>query len=365
MVVFGAGGITGRLVAEALARRGRQPLLAGRSPAKLAALACDLGGLDVAVADASSPQSVRDLVEEGDVLVSTVGPFVKHGHAAVEAALAKRAHYLDSNGEPPFVREVFERHGPAGERAGVGMFTAFGWESVPGNLAAALALRDAGEPTVRVDIGNFYATPPRFMGMSAGTRASLVATAALPSFAYRDGAICTVRGAERYRTLPSADGERPAVSLGTSEHFALPRTFPQLREVNSYLGWFGRLSRPLHLMSRAGALLRAPGLRSLNEVAVERLAAGSGGRLPPEGERVGTHTVAIAYGERGRTLAEVHLKGSDGYELTGELLAWGAERVATKGLERTGALGPVEAFGIGELESACRSFGLVRDRATS
>ena len=81
----------------------------------------------------------------------------------------------------------------------------------------------------------------------------------LPSFAFRDGAIRTVRGGDRYRTMPVDGRQRPGVAVGAAEHFTLPRSFPQLREVNAYLGWFGRLSRPLHAMSRAGfAALRAP-----------------------------------------------------------------------------------------------------------
>ena len=43
--------------------------------------------------------------------------------------------------------------------------------------------------------------------------------------------------------------QRDAVSVGSSEHFALPRVAPQLREVNAYLGWFGPLSRPMQVMS--------------------------------------------------------------------------------------------------------------------
>jgi short subunit dehydrogenase-like uncharacterized protein len=361
IVVFGATGITGRLVAEALVRRGREPVLAGRSAARLAELARELGGLGAAPADVSRPESVRDLVAEGDVLISTVGPFAKRGRPAIEAALAKRAHYLDSNGEPPFVREVFERHGPAAAGRGIAVLTGFGWESVPGHLAAALALRDAGDCAVRVDIGNFYSSPPGFREMSPGTRASVAFSAALPSFAYRDGAIRTVRPAERYRTMSVADRQRPAVSLGSSEHFALPRTFPQLREVNCYLGWFGRLSRPLQVLSRASLLLRLPGVRSLYEAAGNRLAGSSAaGPALHERARVTAHTAAIAYDGAGRRLAEVELAAGDGYELTGELLAWGSERIATQGLKRTGALGPVEAFGIDELEVACRELGLAR-----
>src|SRR5687767_11825452 len=196
IVVFGATGLTGRLTTTALVGRGQRPVLIGRSRAKLDALAGELGGgLELAVADAAQPESLLSLVERGDVLVSTVGPFVRWGEPAVRAALGKGAHYLDSNGEPPFTRRVFEHHGPAAMESGIGMLTAFGWESVLGNVAAGLALREAGEEAVRADIGYFYTGLIRF---SPGTRASLAGAMVLPSFAYRGGAVRTVRGADRY-----------------------------------------------------------------------------------------------------------------------------------------------------------------------
>ena len=101
---------------------------------------------------------------------------------------------------------------------------------------------------MRVDTGYFYTGLIRF---SPGTRESLSGAMVLPSFAFRDGAIRTVRGGDRYRTMPVDGRQRPGVAVGAAEHFTLPRSFPQLREVNAYLGWFGRLSRPLHAMSRA------------------------------------------------------------------------------------------------------------------
>src|SRR6478672_5522455 len=110
IVLFGATGYTGELTARELAGRGERPVLAARNEARVRALAEELGGLDWAVADvacASGPGSVRALVEAGDVLLSTVGPFARWGAPAVEAAIDARAHYLDSTGEPPFIRAVF------------------------------------------------------------------------------------------------------------------------------------------------------------------------------------------------------------------------------------------------------------------
>ncbi|MCW2966434.1 MAG: saccharopine dehydrogenase, partial [Solirubrobacteraceae bacterium] len=150
IVLFGATGYTGDLTARAMVARGLRPVLAARNAQRLDALAAELGGLETQVADVSAPESVRALVQRGDVLVSTVGPFVRWGEPALHAAVAGGAHYLDSTGETPFIREVFERHGPAAQAAGCGLLTAMGYDWVPGNLAGALALRDAGPAATRV-----------------------------------------------------------------------------------------------------------------------------------------------------------------------------------------------------------------------
>src|SRR5690606_33779051 len=96
IVLFGATGYTGRLTAQALTARGADPVLAGRNAAALEKLAADLGGGQTAVADVTDPASVRSLLGRGDVLVTTVGPFLRFGDPALEAALAAGAHYFDS-----------------------------------------------------------------------------------------------------------------------------------------------------------------------------------------------------------------------------------------------------------------------------
>src|SRR5918992_4091968 len=102
IVLFGATGYTGGRTAEAMVRRGLRPVLAGRDPDRLAALAQRLGGLDTAVAHVTDEASVAALVGPGDVLVSTVGPFARLGAPALAAAVRAGAIYLDSTGEPPF-----------------------------------------------------------------------------------------------------------------------------------------------------------------------------------------------------------------------------------------------------------------------
>ena len=248
MIIFGATGFTGRLVAERLAAQGAAPVLAGRSEASVRELAEPLG-LEWRVADALRQNSVFELLEPGDVLVSTVGPFAKWGEPAVRAAIAAKGIYIDTTGEPVFIRRVFEEFGPPAERAGAALLTAMGYDYVPGALAGALALEEAGEPAVRVDIG-YYAFGA---GISAGTRRSAVGIMLEDGYAFRDGTLRPARIAERVRSFSVRGKDRDAVAVGGSEHFTLPAPYPRLREVNVYLGWFGALARPLQAGSFAGS----------------------------------------------------------------------------------------------------------------
>jgi short subunit dehydrogenase-like uncharacterized protein len=359
IVLFGATGYTGRLTAEAMVERGLKPVLAARSQDKLHALAGELGGdLESATADVSDPPSVAALVEPGDVLVTTVGPFVRWGQPAAAAATTVGAHYIDSTGEPPFIRQVFERYGPPAEQAGIGMLTAFGYDWVPGNLAGGLALERAGELATRVDLGYFITGGGA--SMSGGTKASTVGAVGRPGFAFRDGRIQTERGAKRVRSFRVGSKERPGISVGSSEHFALPRVAPRLREVNAYLGWFGPASRAMQAFSAGTSLaMKAPGVGKLYAAAGERLVQGSTGGPDAEARsKSGSHIVAIAYDAAGRPLSEVHVSGVDGYTFTGRMLAWGAERAAAGALKGAGALGPVDAFGLDELVEGCAWAGL-------
>jgi short subunit dehydrogenase-like uncharacterized protein len=349
IIIFGATGFTGRQVAERLAVQGAAPVLAGRSEGPLRELAERLGA-DWRVADALRRNSVFALLEKGDVLVSTVGPFAKWGEPAVRAAIAASGTYIDSTGEPAFIRRVFDEFGPPAERADAALLPAMGYDFVPGTLAAALALEEAGEDAVRVDVG-YYAFG---MSPSGGTRASTVGIVLDDSHAFRDGALRLVRNGERVRSFTVRGKRREALSLGGAEHFTLPASYPRLREVNTYLGWFGQLARPLQAASLASSLaLRIPGARPLMRAAGERLASMGG---EPEGSCGVSWVTAEAFDAAGRRLAEVALSGSEPYALTAGIIAWAAQQTAAG----AGALGPLQAYGLEALEAGCAAAGLTR-----
>jgi short subunit dehydrogenase-like uncharacterized protein len=363
IVLFGATGYTGDLTARALVDRGARPVLAGRDAARLDRLAAELGGLETRVADVSAPATLRDLVERGDVLISTVGPFARLGGPAVEAAVAAGAHYLDSTGEGGFIRTVFERHGPAAEAAGCGLLTAFGYDWVPGNLAGALALTEAGAAATRVEIGYFTTGDAGPGAASGGTRATIASGALGSSYAWRGARLATEPAARRVRRFDLGRRRAEGFSVGSSEAFALPRLHPGLRDVGVYLGWAGPLTRAVQAMSAGASLVgRVPGARAALGALLKPLApSGSSGGPDAEARaKIGSLVVAEAFDARGTQLSAVRLTGVNPYDFTAAILARGAQIAADGGLQGAGALGPVDGFGVEALVRGCAEAGISR-----
>jgi short subunit dehydrogenase-like uncharacterized protein len=359
IVVYGATGYTGRLVAQRLVALGSKPVLAGRSQARLDELASLLGGgLEVRAADARRQNAVMDLVGDGDVLISTVGPFLQYGEPAVRAAIANGCTYLDSTGEPPFIRRIFEEHGPRAARAGAALLTAMGYDFVPGALAAGLALREAGESATRVDVA-YFAPGAGPSSASAGTKASIAGVLFEPGFAHRGGHLVPSRAGERTRNFDVHGSRSAAFSIPGAEHFTLPQAYPRLSEVNVFIGG------PAQAMAVGGLAAslagRVPGVRDVLRAGASRVLTLGGTPEPGAGPAgVTTWVVGEAYARDGDPLATVVLEGGDPYSFTGDILAWAARHAAAHGVEGTGALGPVAAFGLDALEDGCREAGMSR-----
>jgi hypothetical protein len=111
--------------------------------------------------------------------------------------------------------------------------------------------------------------------------------------------------------------------------------------------------------------MKVPGVEKLWSAAGERFVQGSsGGPDAAARAKTGSRIVAIAYDSSGRPLSEARLEGVDGYTFTGRMLAWAAERAGSGGLKGTGALGPVDGFGLEELAAGCAEAGIAEAGAT-
>lgn len=370
IVLLGATGYTGRLTAEAMVRAGLAPVLAGRSHGAVARLADRLSPLaptasavpTIAVADATDAASVRALLRDpSDVLVSTVGPFVDLGETAVRAAVEAGTAYIDSTGEPPFIRRVFEEFGPLAQKSGARLMTAFGYDYVPGNLAGALALRrcrDAGRPATRLDIGYFIDGD---FAISSGTRASAAGVLLAPSYAFSRGVLMSRRpGSGGTRTFDLGRGRHwDGMPVAGSEILALPREDSSLTDVDVWLGWAGKWTKAASVAGNAlGAVASIPGVGvGMGKLTKKRRTTGQGPDAAAR-SRARTLVQADASDPVGRPLASVRLEGPSPYDLTAELLAWGAAMCATRDVS-PGAHGPADAFGLDVLERGCADIGLI------
>jgi short subunit dehydrogenase-like uncharacterized protein len=370
ILLFGATGYTGRLTAASLVRTGLPVVLVSRSGDRVRQLAEDLAAVapdgrvpDTATADAEDPASVRALITSAaDVLLCTVGPFLQHGHAAVEAAIDAGAGYVDSTGESPFIRWVFQQAGPRAVATGARLLPAFAYDYVPGNLAGALALHRAeelGRPATRVEIGYFVTGG---MGISSGTRASLAGVLVEQGYGFRNGRLVNERPGALTATFTLGDQRLQAGSVGASEQFTLPRLSPALREVDVYLGWAGRFTKPVAMFGAINDLaMRLPGARSSSRRLVRALVGRTTGQGPDAQARARSRTVVMAraFDASGSLIAQAHLIGPTPYELTADLLTWGARSCWEGKTRGSGALGPVDAFGLDAVIAGCASAGLM------
>lgn len=354
IVLYGATGYTGQLVAKELVESGTKPLLAGRNAEKLRKVAANLGDLEFAVVDPDDVSSLAGTLNKGDVLISTVGPFVRYGRYALNAALQSGAHYIDSTGEPASIADVFLNAAQEAESKGCALLPAMGYDYAPGHCAAGLALKKAGASATRVDIG--YLFDGGFVpSLSQGTFVSLAEAVVRGAHTYKDGRIQKEGLGRHVRRFFDGKRNRWAMSVPGSEAFSLYRLYPGLKEINGYNGWFGWLSLIFTVYLRITALLLKLPLygRFLQFLTGKLKSSGKGADTEP-----GSYIVACAYDSSGRELTRASLKGINGYLYTGKMLAWSARAIANGGLVKTGAIGPVEAFGLDAFVEGNQACGL-------
>lgn len=184
VIVFGATGFTGRLVAEYLNTAygvggDLAWAMAGRSLARLTQVRDALGidaALPLRVADARDGAALAALVAQARVVITTVGPYQQHGEALVSACARAGTDYVDLCGEPGWMAQMIPRlQGPAAA-SGARIVFSCGFDSIPFDLGVVFLQGQAqarlGAPLVRVH-GRVKVMKG---GFSGGTAASLIAT---------------------------------------------------------------------------------------------------------------------------------------------------------------------------------------------
>jgi len=146
IVVWGASGFTGRLVAEYLTRRSKDLpnlrwAMAGRNHTKLEQIRSDLNAddIDILIADSHDTDSLTTLVQRARVIISTVGPYALYGSELVKACAAHGTDYCDLAGEVQWIREMINVADEPARESGARIVHCCGFDSVPFDMGVWVA----------------------------------------------------------------------------------------------------------------------------------------------------------------------------------------------------------------------------------
>lgn len=176
LVLWGATGYTGRLVARNLADRAPEGVrwaLGGRDRARLEELRGTLGAdAEIVVADAQDEASLAALARRTRVVLATVGPFARHGTPLVAACAEAGTDYADVTAEALWMRDSIDAFHALARETGARVVHACGFDSLPSDLGAWRLQREAlaqrGRPRTEVT----HVVGPMSGGVSGGTVAT-------------------------------------------------------------------------------------------------------------------------------------------------------------------------------------------------
>jgi short subunit dehydrogenase-like uncharacterized protein len=321
LAVLGATGYTGGLLLERARELGLPLRLVGRRREALERIARE--GEEVRVADAAHEAELVAAFDGAFAVASTAGPFMAVGPRPIAAAIAVGAHYLDTSGEQQFARLVYEGFGESAEEREVVLLTSFGFDYVPGDLAAHLAAEGLEEPLDEIVVA--YSSTAT--AVSAGTRRTIGHVMTQPQVAYEDGLVPS-RFGKTTRSVRFPFGEKTVVEWSGTEPLTVPR-HTRVRRVRSYF----RAPKAAAWMALA-APLAAPFVRASARV----------GGNPSSEKRAGTRFTVVAEARGPSGARRATLAGRDVYGLTALLLARGTEALRAGEARGVGALAPAEAF---------------------
>ena len=183
VVIYGASGFTGRLVAEYMTGKYGDGevswAMAGRSLEKLAQVRDEIGATaetPLITADASDRASLAAMAERAKVIITTVGPYTLYGEPLVKACVEAGTDYVDLSGEVLFMRDMIDQYEDVAKKSGARIVFSCGFDSIPFDLGVQFLEEEA--------VKRFGAPLPRVRGrvrglaggLSGGTAASGAAT---------------------------------------------------------------------------------------------------------------------------------------------------------------------------------------------
>ena len=358
VVIYGANGFSGRLIAEYLREFNVPFIAAGRSLTRLRDVMQHVPGIETADYECVETQgSVEDLTRlfsGAKVICNTAGPFIYNGPPVIEAALKAGCHYLDIGGEQAWLRTVSETWGPKFAEHGLLAAPATAFMSAVSDSAIRLCI-EGNHDIDTLEVLTMFKGNPTF-----GSTQTIFAVIQTDAFYLEQNQYKPWPRATRYEVvIPSSIQTQLALAWGGFPHPVWYKNHPQVANVKSF---GGLLDRQIMEGVAATEKLFEEQIRPLpsseREKKLAEMASAVQGGTPPRENPRENRTIDVIVG-RGNTSA-VHcvVYGTCCYQQTGLIQAFAAHNLIHGAPRKVGFASAAEAFGARELLAVLERHGL-------
>jgi short subunit dehydrogenase-like uncharacterized protein len=364
VVLYGASGFSGRLVAEFLREYSVPFIAAGRNRAKIQEVMNRVPGIETAdyeIAEVgNSVDELAKLFAGAKVVCNTVGPLIYYGPRVIEASFKAGCHYVDISGEQAWVRQVAENWGPKFAEKGLVAAPATAYMSTASDIASRLCLETGGVDTL--EILSMFKGMPTF-----GSTQTIFAVIPTEACYLEQNQYKSWPRAKPYEVVaPGSIQTQLALPWGGFPHPVWFKNHPQVANVKTLGGLLDRqimetiVATEKHFEEKIRPLPKEEQERQLAEMANSVQA----GTPPRENTRV-HRTIDVVLGRGSTSFVQCTMFGTCAYRQTGLVQAFAAHHLAQDAPRKVGFASPCEAFGHRELLQALESYGLSKAKFVS
>ena len=361
VVIYGASGYTGRLVAEYLREYNIPFVAAGRNKARLQEIMNSVPGIETAdyeIAEVDgSVESLQALFEGRKAVCNTVGPFLRYAPAVLQAALNAGCHYIDTAGEQPHHLAIVDDWGPKFAAAGLAVSTAVSIQYAIHDIAARIVLETPGIDTL--EVGEYVSNVP-----TVGSTQSMFDVIRKDAYYLEDNVLKKYDGiVQQDIVVPGSTLVVPGLNWGGT---AMPVFFKDDRRVRNCRMFVAMKNEKGDIPQRvrdAERLFKVTFQWLPDEKlypVLDRVAAAMTPVEPSRENRQVNRSVDWCVGRGNNVTARAVIHGTAGYAITGLVQAYTAMRLVGNTFNGLGFRSPAELVGHRELIGALEAYGLAR-----
>ena len=361
VVVYGASGYTGRLVAEYLRDYGIPFVAAGRNKAKLQEVMNSVPGIETAdyeIAEVDgSAESLAALFDGRKVVCNMVGPFLRYAGPVLEAALRAGCHYLDTAGEQQHHLALLDEWGPKFAAAGLVVSTAMSMQYAVPDIAARIVLDTPGIDTL--ELGEYVSAVP-----TVGSTQSIFDVIRTDAYYLEDNVLQKYDGiVQQDLTVPGTGYVVPGLNWGGTAMPVFFRDDGRVRNCRMFVAMKNERGDIPQRVRDAERMFKVVFQWIPEEKlypVLDRIAAGMTPSTPPRENRQVHRSVDWCTGRGNNVTARAVIHGTAGYQITGLAQAYAAMRLVGNTYHGVGFRSPAQLLGHRELMGALEAQGLAR-----